>query len=219
MMFDAGAAGSFGPTTGKLLRGLARIGVAPDDVKTIFVTHAHLDHIAGLLNANAPVFPSGRIIAAKNEVDFWTSDSPDLSGMRTPPESRPQMAAAIKGALDAVKAHLELKEPGKLTAEVELIAAPGHTPGHSLFRVTQGSDQILVIGDAVFVPALQFAHPEFTMAYDVNPALTVKTRRQLFKDAAAARTTLLGYHLPFPGIGHVRAAGREYEWVPKPWAV
>jgi len=220
MIFDAGASKTFGPVAGKLIRGLAHIGIAPQDVKTVFVTHAHTDHIAGLVSeSNGAAFPAARIIAAKNEVDFWTADAPNLSGMRTPPETRSQMAATIRNLLGGVKANLELREPGRLTPEVELIAAPGHTPGHSLFLVTQGGEKLLVIGDAVHSYALQFPRPEWTMAFDVDPGLAVKTRSKIFKDAAAERTALLGYHLPFPGIGHVRAAGHGYEWVPKPWTV
>jgi glyoxylase-like metal-dependent hydrolase (beta-lactamase superfamily II) len=220
MLFDGGAGGSFGPTAGRLVRGLARIGVTPSDVKTVFVTHAHPDHIAGLVDAsNGPVFPSAKVIAAKAEVDFWTSDAPDLSGMKTPPEARSQLAAGMKAILGNLKSQLEPKEPGHLTSEVELVAAPGHTPGHAMFRVTQGAEQLLVIGDALHVYALQFLHPEWTMAYDVDPARAISTRRKLFKDAATERTLLLGYHLPFPGLGHVRAARGEYEWVPRPWAV
>jgi glyoxylase-like metal-dependent hydrolase (beta-lactamase superfamily II) len=218
MIFDAGAGNAYGAAAGRLLRGLSRVGVAPGDVKTVFVTHAHPDHIAGLLDAdNKPVFPSARIIAAKTEVDFWTSDAPDLSGMRVPPESKLQIAGMIKNWLNALKGSLERREPGKVTPEVELIAAPGHTPGHAMFQVTQGEDKLLVIGDAVHVYALQFPHPDWTMIYDVDPAQAVKTRRQLFRDAAADRTSLAGFHLPFPGIGRVRSAGAGYEWVPKPW--
>ena len=72
------------------------------------------------------------------------------------------------------------------------------------------------MGDAVHVYSLQFSHPEWTMIYDVNPAQAISTRSNLFKKAAAERTLLMGYHLPFPGLGHARKAGTGYEWSPKP---
>jgi glyoxylase-like metal-dependent hydrolase (beta-lactamase superfamily II) len=218
MLFDAGAGKAFGPGAGKLFRGLSRIGISPKDVKTVYVTHAHPDHIAGLVDdSNALMFPSARIVAAKTEAEFWTAASPDVSKVRIPPEMKTQSLETIKKIFSGLKLNLELKEPGKLSDEVELIPAPGHTPGHSLFMITQGDEKFLVIGDAVHVYALQFPHPEWTMAYDVDPALAIKTRLKLFKDVSGARTTVLGYHMPFPGIGHVRVDGTGYEWVPRPW--
>lgn len=217
-LFDCGAGTAFGPGFGKLLRGLAKLGLSPDDVKTVYVTHAHADHIGGLVDAaNRPVFGSAKVVAAKAEVDFWMSDAPDLSGMKTPAETKAQTAATIKKFLGGAKTELDLKQPGQVSEQVEMVAAPGHTPGHSLFSVTEGDEKILVIGDAVHSYALQFAHPEWSMVYDVNPAQAIATRKKLFTDAAAERTTILAYHLPFPGIGHIRAQGRGYEWVPRPW--
>jgi glyoxylase-like metal-dependent hydrolase (beta-lactamase superfamily II) len=218
MLFDGGAGRAFGPAAGRLVSGLAKIGVSPADVKWVFVTHAHPDHIGGLVDgSNGLVFPSAKIIASKSEVDFWNADAPDLSGMRTPPESRAQMAGMIKTWLGVLKPNLELKGPGKIAPAVELVASPGHTPGHAMFLVSQGDDKLLVLGDIVHVWSLQFPHPEWTMAYDVDPRQAVATRRKVFEKAAADRTLLAGYHLPFPGLGHARAAGRGYQWVARPW--
>jgi glyoxylase-like metal-dependent hydrolase (beta-lactamase superfamily II) len=218
MLFDAGAGTLFGPSCGRLVRGLERIGVSPKDVKTICLTHAHLDHIGGLVDpSNAPLFPSARIVAAKTEVEFWTSDAPDTSGMRTPADATAQAVAGAKKILTGVKSQLDLQAAGKVSSEVEMILAPGHTPGHASFLVTSGSDKLLVIGDAVHIYALQFQHPEWTMIYDTNPKQAIETRRKVFKQAASDRTTLFAFHLPFPGIGHVRSAGANFEWVPKPW--
>jgi glyoxylase-like metal-dependent hydrolase (beta-lactamase superfamily II) len=217
-LFDSGAGAAFGPVGGKLLRGLARLGLTPADIKTIFVTHAHADHIGGLVDAsNTPLFPAAKIIAAKREIEFWNSDTADLSGMRTPAEDNAKMHTTIKGFLAAVKPNLELHEPGKITDEVELVDAPGHTPGHAIFAVTIGGEKLLVIGDAVHIWSLQFPHPEWSMAYDTNPAQAIATRRKLFKDAAEQRTLIMAYHLPFPGLGHARPAAPGYDWVPKPW--
>lgn len=220
MLFDSGTGKAFGPGLGRLLRGLARLGIGPGDVKTIFVTHAHADHIGGLVNEkNESVFGSARIVADRKEVQFWTSATPDLSGMRTPPETKTQTLASIQKFLGGVKGQLDLHEPGKISSEVELLAAPGHTPGHSYYLVSSGSEKLLLFGDAVHLYALQFEHPEWTMTYDVNPPEAITTRRKLFKHAGSDGTLLMGAHMPFPGLGHVEREGKAYAWVPRPWAV
>jgi glyoxylase-like metal-dependent hydrolase (beta-lactamase superfamily II) len=220
ILFDSGAGYAFGSNMGRLRRGLVKLGIGPADVKTIYITHAHLEHIAGLVNETyEPVFSSAQLVAARQEVEFWTSSEPDLSGMKTPAETKAQTLSSIQKFLGAVKSCFDLREPGRISPEVELIAAPGHTPGHCNFLVTSGEEKLLVIGDTVHLHALQFPHPEWTMAYDVRPDQAIATRRKLFKQASAQRTLLLGYHLPFPGLGHVRPESRGYAWVPRPWVV
>jgi glyoxylase-like metal-dependent hydrolase (beta-lactamase superfamily II) len=219
VLFDAGAGSAFGPSAGRLLRGLAKIGVKPEEVKTVYVTHAHPDHVAGLIDgSDAPLFPSARIITSRTEASFWTSDAPDVSGMRLPPEELSDVVRATKNRLGHVRSKLELHEPGKLSEEVELMAAPGHTPGHGSFRVEQGSESMVVIGDSVHVDWLQLAHPEWTMAWDANPRQAAATRRKLLEQLASNRGAMFGCHMPFPGIGHVRALGEGFEWAPRPWA-
>jgi glyoxylase-like metal-dependent hydrolase (beta-lactamase superfamily II) len=220
LLFDSGAGHAFGSGMGRLRRGLAKLGIGPADVTTIYLTHAHLEHIAGLVNETyEPVFSSAQLVAARQEVDFWTSRAPDLAGMKTPADTKAQTLSSIQKFLGAVKSCFDLREPGRISPEVELMAAPGHTPGHSNFLVTSGEEKLLVIGDAVHLHGLQFPHPEWTMAYDVRPDQAIATRRKLFKQASTQRSLLFGYHLPFPGLGHVRPEGRGYAWVPRPWVV
>jgi glyoxylase-like metal-dependent hydrolase (beta-lactamase superfamily II) len=220
MLFDTGIGHAFGPVPGRLLAGLEKLGIKPGDVKFVFITHAHLDHVSGLLNESGqPVFPSAKIVAAREEVSFWTGEKPDLSGMRTPAEATAQALSGAQKVLGALKDKLDLAVPGRVAPGVELVAAPGHTPGHSLFQISQGDEVLVNIGDAVHLYALQFARPDWTMSFDVDPAKAVKTRVELFKKWASQRTTILAAHLPFPGIGHVRAAAQGYEWVPRPWVV
>jgi glyoxylase-like metal-dependent hydrolase (beta-lactamase superfamily II) len=91
------------------------------------------------------VFPSAKILANKTEVAFWTSEHPDLSGMKVPAEMRAQALSTTQKTLAAVKGSLELKSAGKMSPEIELVTAPGHTPGHSLFKVSRGGESLLVM--------------------------------------------------------------------------
>jgi glyoxylase-like metal-dependent hydrolase (beta-lactamase superfamily II) len=218
-LFDAGAGPAFGAAAGHVIQGLARAGFVPKDVTTIFSTHAHPDHICGLTDQNGNLqFPAAKVIMARPEVEFWTADAPDLSGLRTAPEMTAGIVKTIKGTLAAVKPQTELRGYGTVAPGVEMIASPGHTPGHAMYKVTSGDQQILVVGDTVHVYALQFPHPEWTMAFDTSPPQAVATRRKMLSESAASRTLLMSYHLPYPGLGHARTAGAGFEWVPKPWA-
>ena len=209
---------ALGPTAGRLTRGLARVGVAPADIAAVVITHAHGDHVAGLLGADgAAAFPGARVFVAADEAAFWESDRQDWTGSRVPPEGRTQATTTARKFLSGVGTRLQRASAGAtLLPGVTYVPTPG-ARGHQAVRLTIGGETLLHIGDAVHQYALQFPRPDWTMAFDTRPAQAVTTRRALFASAAAERTRVLGYHLPFPGLGHVRAAGQGYAWVPQPW--
>ena len=101
---------------------------------------------------------------------------------------------------------------------LEVVDAPGHTPGHIALLVSSGKEALLNAADTVHHHVLMFAHPEWTSSFDSDPKMAAETRRKILQRAAGDGLRVLGYHLPFPGIGHVRTAkGGAFEWVPEPW--
>jgi glyoxylase-like metal-dependent hydrolase (beta-lactamase superfamily II) len=152
-------------------------------------------------------------------VDYWTGPDPDMSKLRIPPENKKMFLDNARRYLGAIKDRLTPVLPGqKIVPGLEVVSAPGHTPGHIALLISSGKEALLNSADTVHTHVLMFAHPEWTSAFDSDPQMGAETRRKLLDRAAADGLRVLGYHLPFPGIGHVRAVkGGGFEWLPEPW--
>jgi glyoxylase-like metal-dependent hydrolase (beta-lactamase superfamily II) len=96
------------------------------------------------------------------------------------------------------------------------IAAPGHTPGHTIFTISSGDEQLCVLCDIAFHDPLSFAYPEGYSAYDQDQVRGAETRSRTLAWLADTRMRLVSYHAPWPGIGHVARSGTAYRFVPEP---
>ncbi|MGK9165915.1 MBL fold metallo-hydrolase [Inquilinus limosus] len=216
VLVDTGTATTLGPTLGKVGANLKAAGVDPSDVDLVVLTHMHADHANGLIDpAGAAVFGKAELAVAEAEYAFWTDDG-ILS--RAPAEMHPYFAMARA----AVKPYAgdRLSRFGKeaeLAPGIRILAAPGHTPGHSMVEVASGADRLLIWGDIVHAAALQFAKPDWAINFDVDQQAAITSRKRVLDQVAADRVLVAGMHLPFPGIGHVGRAGEGYEFVPAFW--
>jgi glyoxylase-like metal-dependent hydrolase (beta-lactamase superfamily II) len=215
VLIDAGCGvDKFQKTAGGLLGNLAAAGYAPGDIDMILLTHAHFDHLWGISDhENASlVFPSAEFVASETEVAFWSD--PELAS-KLPPAQQPRVTQAnLKLAGPRMRLIKGLAEvaPGVTTFDT-----PGHTPGHISVRISSGSEELLLTGDVVVNSAVSFLHPEWPFGFDIDVPLASKTR-MAFLDRAAADKTLVGsYHLPFPGFGHVVREASGYRWLPADW--
>jgi len=220
LLFDAGAGGFSAPTIGRLLPVMAAVGVTPEQISAIFISHAHPDHVGGLIDAQSGrlLFPQAKHFIHRREYEYWTGPSPDVSGLRLPKEMITGSLKTAQTVLGAAKRKLEFVAPGdKLVEGVELIDAPGHTPGHLAFAITSGNEQLLHIVDAAHHEVLMFAHLDWTMAGDSVPAQASATRKQLFDRAAADRCRIFAAHFAYPALGYVRKSDTGYEFVHDRW--
>ena len=180
ILFDAGVGG----TDGKLMERLHAIGVTPDDVRYLYLTHLHFDHIGGMMCGDSIRFPQAEVYVAKAEYDAW---------MQMPAEQN----AKVVATMEAYKERLHLFAFGDiLPGGVLAIDAAGHTPGHTAFK----AGSLLVVGDIMHGAALQVPHPEYCAEYDMDKAKAVEARRRLMEYARDNRLTMAGMHLPAPAF-------------------
>jgi len=215
VLIDAGCgADKFQKTNGRLLGNLAAAGYAPGDIDTILFTHFHFDHLWGISDHDnaSLLFPSAEFVASETEVAFWSA--PDLAD-KLPPAQQPGVTQ-VNLKLAAPRLRL-IKANAEVVPGVTTFGTPGHTPGHLAVNISSGREELLLTGDVVVNSAVSFLHPEWPFGFDIDVPLATKTR-MAFLDRAAADKTLVGsYHLPFPGFGHVVREGRGYRWLPADW--
>jgi glyoxylase-like metal-dependent hydrolase (beta-lactamase superfamily II) len=221
ILADTGAGALFGPSLGGMRERMEAAGVRPGQITRVVLSHLHGDHIGGLLDGEGtPVFPNAKVCVSKAEIDFWSAPPPGFLKARVAKEVLEQAFAVARRHLAAARDHLVPVVPGERIAEgVDIVDAAGHTPGHIALLAASGGEALLNIADTAHHFVLGTAHPEWSCAFDVDPERAKRVRRAILERAASGRLRLLGYHFPFPGIGHVRTAGNgAFEWVPEPWS-
>lgn len=216
VLVDTGAA-AWAPSTGKLMANLAAAGIQPGDIDTIVLTHLHPDHALGLIDAKgAAVFPNAEIVVRDTEKAFWT----DAAREAQAPDGMKPLFAGARNAIApyAKRTRLLAKSGEEVMPGVTSLDLPGHTVGHTGYRISSGDAQLLIWGDVVHVGAWQFAEPAWAIAFDTDQAQAIETRRKVLDEVATDRVMVAGMHLAFPGFGHVAKDGSAYRFVPAPWS-
>jgi glyoxylase-like metal-dependent hydrolase (beta-lactamase superfamily II) len=210
VLIDAGAGGTWQPTAGRLADSLEAAGITPDQIGKVVLTHAHPDHIWGLIDDldNSLRFPRAQYLISAREFAFWTSgESARLSG---PLEG---IAAGARRVLTAIRDLTTLIKPGtEILPGIAAIDSAGHTPGHISLLVTTGAHKLLVTADAVQNNHVALMHSDWQPVADMDGARGARSRRQLLDLAASEGLTVVAYHLPFPGLGRIERQGTAFVW-------
>lgn len=212
IVVDCGAGADFMPTTGRFADNFEKTGIAPESVTHVIFTHAHADHLWGVIDPleETTRFPKARHLMAAAEIDYWLRP-----GIETEvPEAMKGMAIGIARRLGALKDRLETIRPGTEVAPgVSVMDTSGHTPGHLSVLVRSGSEQVLIGGDVLSSPVFSFARPDWPWGPDTDRDRGAATRRRTLDMLATDRIGLIGYHLPWPGAGRVERKDGGYRFV------
>jgi glyoxylase-like metal-dependent hydrolase (beta-lactamase superfamily II) len=206
VLFDNGMGTSklYGPDSGQLLDSLAQAGVTPESIDVLVLTHAHSDHCWGTMRDDGvPNYPNATICMAQDELAFWESNPPG--------ERRERSLAGVRKHLLPLRDRIVLIRDGQeFLPGVQAWATPGHTPGHMAYLFAGGW---CLTGDVAFHDPLSFVFPDAASAFDTDPVKAVETRRGLLGRLADEKLAVIGYHYPWPGLGHVERAGGTFRFV------
>lgn len=213
IMIDSGSGvGQWQANATNLPANMKAAGIDRDKISTILVSHFHPDHVWGLMEkgTNAAVFPNAELIVNSTEYNWWT----EPGRVEKLPDGRKPAGKRIGDVFPTWKNWKLVEDNAEVAPGVRMIAAPGHTPGHSAFLVTSGKDQLMVSNDAMYVPALLAPHPDWQGAYDQDGATAITTRRKLMDRVIADKMMVCGAHFPFPGRGTFTKDGNAYAFAP-----
>jgi glyoxylase-like metal-dependent hydrolase (beta-lactamase superfamily II) len=208
ILVDMGA-GKLFPTTGRLLQNMDQAGISPQSIDRIIISHAHPDHVGGALNDEGGLnFTNATYFIWRQEWDFWFSEQ----AIRQVAES---FITFAREKLTPLKERMILIEKEQeILPGVEVIFAPGHTPGHMVVSFTSEGQQILYTADTALHP-LHLDRPDWLPVFDILPELASVSKNYIFDMAAETKSLVLGQHFPpFPNIGYI--IKKEIGWTFQP---
>jgi glyoxylase-like metal-dependent hydrolase (beta-lactamase superfamily II) len=199
----------YGPLTGHLLANLRAAGIDPESIDVVALSHAHPDHVWGLVGDDGkPHFPNAQIHITQADLEYWT-DEAKLSD-----PALGHYIGPIRDTLLPLRDRMVfLKDGQEVVPGLQALSTPGHTVGHTSFVINSQSRAMVYMGDLAHQPVLQMENPRVEFVRDTDSKQGVASRLRVFDMVASGKIPIVAYHFPWPGIGHVAKSGDDYRYV------
>lgn len=215
IVIDAGGGADFMPSMGRFGDNLEAAGIAADSVTHVVFTHAHADHFWGVIDPldGGSRFAKAKHVITATEFEYWSKPGMEM----TVPEALRGVALGSARRIKELAARLtQVKADAEIVPGVTLLATPGHTPGHASVLLSSGGQQLLIGGDALTNPIVSFTKPDWVWGPDADQTQAASTRKRTLDMLATDKIQLLGYHLPWPGVGRVERKDGGFRYVAGP---
>jgi glyoxylase-like metal-dependent hydrolase (beta-lactamase superfamily II) len=213
VLFDTGMGTSkmFGATTGRQQKSMMEAGIKPEDIDAVVFSHAHIDHIGGVVDSAGKVlFPNAQFYIAQSDFDYWTDEGKMGDPMK-------DFVVHARNNLMPVRDKLVFYKDGQeFLPGVQALAAPGHTVGHTMFMITSAGKSFAFLGDLTHHQILLMEKPRMEFSYDTDPKQAAESRVKMLDMLAANKIAVMSYHYPWPGYGHVVKTGEGFHYIAEP---
>ncbi|MCL2196724.1 MAG: MBL fold metallo-hydrolase [Treponema sp.] len=191
-----------------IINKIKSLGVEPNKINAVLITHLHGDHFGSLQRDGKAVFPNAKVYLSKRELEHFTVTSPNQGAIAA-------LAPYKNKTVTFDPAPLSAGRKPEILPGVIPIAAYGHTPGHTIFQLESGKEKFLVIADLLHVALVQFPMPSISATYDIDQALAARTRQEVLAYAAQNKIPIGGMHIVYPGMG-MAETGEDGGFIFKP---
>ncbi|MEM7774350.1 MAG: MBL fold metallo-hydrolase [Pseudomonadota bacterium] len=213
ILIDTGPAGAIGET-GRLPSALGVLGVKPDDIDAVILTHLHFDHISGLVSGGKKVFANAEVYADRRDVTYWT----DPAKRAAAPDF---LKSSFDVSADVVRLYPKLNRidgERDISRGISIVDLTGHTPGHIGVRISDGDQSLIMVSDMLFHPAVHPVAADVGFVFEQDPAAARQMRERFFPRAAEDKALIAATHMPFPGLGRIVRDAGTLRWVAADWA-